>query len=98
VAAPEPLLAVEVVFARPGLCWRWRGQLPTGARVRDAVLASGFVEAHPEVPWQQSVGVFAATVDPDHELEQGDRVEIYRPLVCDPMEARRRRAQAQLRR
>lgn len=98
MASPEPALSIEVVFARPGACWRWRGKLPAGARVRDAVLASGFVEAHPDFPWQQSVGVFGATVDPDSELEHGDRVEIYRPLVCDPMEARRRRAQAQLRR
>lgn len=98
MAQPESMLDVEVVFALPGHCWRWRGQVPEGACVSDAVRVSGFAEAHPDVPWQQSVGVFGAVVDPSSALEQGDRIEIYRPLVCAPMEARRRRAQAQLKR
>lgn len=98
MASPDRSLQVEVVFAQPNHCWRWRGLLPEGARVRDAILASGFAEAHPDTAWQQCVGIFGALAEPDSALEQGDRVEIYRALVCEPMEARRRRAAAQVKR
>jgi hypothetical protein len=38
------------------------------------------------------LGIFSRKVAPDHVLGEGDRVEIYRPLILDPKEARRRRA------
>ena len=41
------------------------------------------------------LGVFGELVEPDHLLEHGDRVELYRPLVRDPKTARRERARAQ---
>jgi len=42
--------------------------------------------AHNEIP----IGVYGVMVDDDYELKAGDRLEIYRPLVQDPMERRRR--------
>ena len=62
--------------------------LPAGATVRDALAASGFeprLEGH-------AFGIFGKRVELDRRLNDGDRVEIYRPLVLDPKEARRRRA------
>jgi putative ubiquitin-RnfH superfamily antitoxin RatB of RatAB toxin-antitoxin module len=59
-------------------------ELPAGATVRDALAASGFEG--------RACGVFGKRVELDHRLNDGDRVEIYRPLALDPKEARRRRA------
>ena len=66
-----------------------------GSTVRDAVLASGLLpefdaERHP-------VGIFGKKKAPDTPLREGDRVEIYRPLLADPKDARRRRAVKQAR-
>ena len=57
--------------------------LPAGATVRDALAASG-LEGH-------ACGIFGKRVTLDRKLAEGDRVEIYRPLVMDPKEARRQR-------
>jgi len=79
-------MKVEVVYARPEGAQVMSLELPAGARLRDAVSASGFnIENH-------AVGIFGKRVALDHPLADGDRVEIYRPLVIDPKEARRRRA------
>ena len=42
----------------------------------------------------ERVGVFGELKSPDYVPREGDRVEIYRPLIMDPKEARRKRAQA----
>jgi putative ubiquitin-RnfH superfamily antitoxin RatB of RatAB toxin-antitoxin module len=43
-------------------------------------------------PGNMAVGIFGRVVKADVVLLAGDRVEIYRPLIADPKEARRRRA------
>jgi len=84
-------MKVEVVYARPEGAQVMSLELPAGARLRDAVLASGFnIENH-------AVGVFGKRVALDHPLADGDRVEIYRSLAVDPKEARRRRASKTIR-
>ena len=62
-------------------------ELPTGATVGDAVDAAGF-DASPF-----AIGVFGEVVDRAHVLQDGDRVDLLRPLLVDPMEARRQRAE-----
>ena len=59
-------------------------ELPAGACVRDALKACGMKG--------DAVGVFGKRVDPAAPLADGDRVEIYRPLLLDPKERRRQRA------
>jgi putative ubiquitin-RnfH superfamily antitoxin RatB of RatAB toxin-antitoxin module len=81
-------MKVEVVYARPEGAQVVSLDLPIGATVRDAVLASGFAMEN------QAVGIFGKRAALDHRLAHGDRVEIYRPLAMDPKEARRRRARA----
>jgi putative ubiquitin-RnfH superfamily antitoxin RatB of RatAB toxin-antitoxin module len=67
--------------------------LPAGAKVRDAVLASGILERHPEIDvGRHKIGIYGKVVGASALLADGDRVEIYRPLLLDPKEARRRRA------
>jgi uncharacterized protein len=82
-------MKVEVVFARPGAAETVSVELPPEATVRDALAASGFQRLK-----DQPMGIFGKRVALDHPLSPGDRVEIYRPLVMDPKEARRRRARA----
>jgi len=38
------------------------------------------------------IGVFGKAIKEDYELQQGDRIELYRPLIADPKEVRRQRA------
>ena len=61
--------------------------------VREAIIQSGVLGRFPEISLEQNkVGIFGELVDLNYELADGDRVEIYRPLSMDPMEARRLRA------
>lgn len=89
----EPLIAVEVVYLDAEQQWFQGVRVAEGSTVMDAVLASG---ATAIVPGGQvdpeRLGIFSRRVSPDQVLRAGDRIEIYRPLLLDPMEARRRRA------
>ena len=61
--------------------------LPEGATVREALAASGFADAaHP------GAAIHGVMATPDTVLNENDRVEVLRPLLIDPKEARRRRA------
>ncbi|AFL72969.1 RnfH family protein [Thiocystis violascens] len=65
-----------------------------GVRVREAIEQSGVLARFPDIDLDSNkVGIFGRQVKLDRLLEDGDRVEIYRPLIADPKEARRRRAQ-----
>jgi putative ubiquitin-RnfH superfamily antitoxin RatB of RatAB toxin-antitoxin module len=92
---PErPKIHVSVVCAAPDRVFLRELQLPEGSNVQDAIEASGFRQAWPEVPVNAgNLGIFARKADFATPLHEGDRVEIYRPLKMDPKEARRKRAQ-----
>ena len=62
-----------------------------GATVADVLHHSGLLVSHPEVQ-NLSVGIFAKQVALNTVVKSGDRIEIYRPLITDPMEKRRQRA------
>jgi len=86
-------VAVEVIYALPGghelVCLR----LPPGSTLGQAVAASGLAQKFPEIdPAANKVGIFGKLAKTDTVLRDGDRVEIYRPLLADPKEVRRRRA------
>lgn len=64
-----------------------------GMTARQAVERSGMVRFFPEIDIQAlDLGIFSNACPPDTVLRDGDRVEIYRPLLCDPKEMRRQRA------
>lgn len=86
-------MRVEVAYARPEAQTLLCVDLPPGVTAGEAVVRSGILERHPEIEWPGApIGVFGRRADPDRLLREGDRVEIYRPLIVDPKEARRRRA------
>jgi hypothetical protein len=91
---PEPAtIRVSVICAAPDRVFLRDLQLPEGANVQEAIEASGFRQAWPEMPvGADRLGIFARKVDFSTLLHEGDRVEIYRPLKLDPKEARRKRA------
>ena len=64
-----------------------------GTTVREAALQSGLGVEFPELDLQQApLGIFGKAVKDETELRDGDRIEVYRPLLIDPKEARRKRA------
>lgn len=86
-------IRVEVVHAQPQRAWRVNLRLPAGSTALQAFDASGLRRKVPELAdAEPDLGVFAQACAPDRVLQDGDRVEVYRPLLIDPMEARRRRA------
>jgi uncharacterized protein len=89
------MLRVTVLYSpAPREVLEWNLDLPEGATVRDAVLASGWRQAAPaqDVP---EVGVWGRRCTPQQVLRDGDRVEVYRPLKVDPKVARRERFRKQ---
>lgn len=86
-------LSVEVTYALPEVQWVLELAVPSDATVADAVQASGLLALAPEIAVGETpVGIFGQKVGWDQPLGEGDRVELYRPLLADPKERRRRRA------
>lgn len=86
-------IAVTVVYALPTGATEISLELPEGSSVADALARSGIAARHPEIDsGKMAIGVYGARVTLDALLADHDRVEIYRPLLADPKERRRRRA------
>ena len=86
-------MRVEVVYALPQRQEMFSVELPAGATLRQAIEASGVLDKYPEIDLAKNkLGVFAKLSKPDTPLRDGDRVEIYRPLIADPKEVRKQRA------
>ena len=86
-------MQVEVVFALPGEATVIPVVINTGSTIADAIRASGIQQLFPEIDIDSCrVGIFSRIKSPDDVVCEGDRIEIYRPLIADPKEARRRRA------
>lgn len=66
-----------------------------GTSVQVAIEQSGILAQFPEIDLEvNQVGIFGKLVPLDQTLEEGDRIEIYRPLIADPKAARKRRGNA----
>ncbi|AJP49419.1 RnfH [Rugosibacter aromaticivorans] len=87
-------LKIEVVYALPERQEVISLQLPSGSTVQQAVEQSGLLTRYPEIDLTltNKLGIFAKLVKPDMLLRDRDRIEIYRPLIADPKEVRKRRA------
>jgi putative ubiquitin-RnfH superfamily antitoxin RatB of RatAB toxin-antitoxin module len=91
--AAERAMVIEVVYCLSDEHHIIEVTVRPGATVRDAVRLSGLAETYPEIDQPTTrVGVYGRVVADDTLLRDGDRVEIYRPLVADPKQSRRRRA------
>lgn len=84
---------VSIAFAAPTHVWRQALELPVGSTVGQAIAASTFSQEFPEfTDHLPAVGVYGERCALDRVLTDNDRVELYRPLVFDPLASRRRRA------
>jgi len=84
---------VQVCYARPE--WQFLRELNVapGTTIRAAIKASGLLDEAPEIDLSTArAGVYGKLKELDALLREHDRVEIYRPLIADPKDARRRRA------
>lgn len=92
-AEPASHLAVCVAYSpRAGEVEEVALELPAGATVQDALAHSGLMQRHAEIDAAAArIGVWGKLRPLEHVLRDRDRVEIYRPLLVDPKEARRLR-------
>ncbi len=91
----KPSITVEVVYALADKQKLLRLRVPYGTTVRQAVEQSGMAVHFPALDLANCpLGIFGKAVAmPDERvLEEGERVEIYRPLIADPKEVRKLRA------
>ena len=87
-------IAVEVVYALPQKQYLQRVTLEEGATVEQAILASGILALRDDIDLAKNkVGIYSRPVKLQDVVQDGDRVEIYRPLIADPKELRRQRAE-----
>lgn len=87
-----PPIDVSVVYAGENDVVRVALVLPDDACLGDALAASGLVERYALGDVTGRTGVYGRLRGNDEPLQQGDRVEIYRPLRADPKVSRRQRA------
>lgn len=86
-------LAVEVAYGGNDRVYLCNVQVHPGATVAYVLAASDLARCHPELDLDRvPVGIHGRKVTRDHVVQAGDRVEVYRSLRIDPMQARRRRA------
>ena len=103
----ERMITVEVAYLDVDHQYRQSVEVAEGSTVLEAIIASGVAKHMPDATWglnpsgskldpsrvdPNRLGIFSKRVSVDHVVESADRIEIYRPLILDPMEARRRRA------
>lgn len=80
---------VEVVYAEPQRQHLVELSVPVGSDVKQVLNQSGLIEQHGLDLSVNRVGIFGRFVELNQLVVDGDRVEVYRPLVADPKEIRR---------
>lgn len=86
-------IRVEVAYARPDEQAIIPVDVPEGTTLEQAIVRSRIQERFPEIQLQTAkVGVFGKIGKLSAIVRSGDRVEIYRPLLADPKEVRKKRA------
>ena len=84
---------VEIVYALPKRQTLIKLQVPEGTTtVEQAIYHSGIMNRFQEIDLNKNwLGIFSKLVERNTVIQQSDRIEIYRPLLVDPKEARRLR-------
>jgi len=94
----RPTIHIEVVLAMPEKQELIKLEMAGSSTIADAIERSGIVDRFENFVLDKAkVGVFGQKAAIQQELHDGDRVEIYRPLIADPKEIRRQRALEQTR-
>lgn len=86
-------IKIEVAYARSDVQKIIALEVQAGTTILEAIQQSGILTDFPEIDLtKQKVGVFSQPRQLTDILYEGDRIEIYRPLLIDPKEARRKRS------
>lgn len=84
---------IEIAYATPELQKIIECEVNSDISPRDAVRQSAIRQYFTDIdPETCDLGVFGKPIAEDYKLVDGDRIEIYRPLIADPKEVRRQRA------
>jgi putative ubiquitin-RnfH superfamily antitoxin RatB of RatAB toxin-antitoxin module len=84
---------VEVIYALPQEQLIFSVSLTQGANAQEAIEASGILQKYSEIDLKKNkLGIYSRLIKLDTVLADGERIEIYRPLIADPKEMRKRRA------
>lgn len=90
----DDMLNIEVVYALPEKQTLLNLKVESGCSVEEGIRQSGVLKQHTDIDLTRNkVGVWYRTCKLSEPLREGDRIEIYRPLIADPKEIRRRRAE-----
>lgn len=90
--AQRETIEVEIVYALPERQVLMKVQVPVGTTVEQAIYHSSIMNQFVEIDLNKNrIGIFSRFVERGTVLQQRDRIEIYRPLLIDPKEARRLR-------
>lgn len=86
----EQSIKIEIVYALPQYLFFKQVIAPSNITVEHAITLSEFHKLFPDIDWvSQKIGIFGKLTTLDAVLQDNDRVEIYRPLRCDPKDNRR---------
>ena len=92
--AEDNKIRVEVAYAKVDEQVIIPLDVDAGTTLEQAIQLSGIQEQYPEIDLAKNkTGIFGKIAKADTELREKDRVEIYRPLIADPKESRRKRAE-----
>ena len=84
-------MQIGVAYAEAGQQIWLNIEVPDEFTVKEAILKSGILKSFPNIDLDaQKVGIFGRLVKLDAGLRAGDRIEIYRPISCDPQTVPRR--------
>ncbi len=85
---------IEVVYALPHDQTLLKLQMPQHSTVAEAIKLSGVMERNPDIDLDKNkLGIYGKLTRADAVLRDRDRIEVYRPLLADPKEVRRKRAE-----
>ena len=90
-------MKVQVAYVTSTTEFLCEVEVPEHVGIQEAIRQSNVLNEYPEISLTvNNVGIYGEIVKLDHELNEGDRIEIYQALKMDPMEARRLRAKNQI--
>ncbi len=85
---------IEMVYALPHEQILLKLQMPQNTTVAEAIKLSGIMEKYPGIDLEKNkLGIYGKLTKADAVLRDKDRIEVYRPLLADPKEVRRKRAE-----
>ena len=89
-------IKIQIAYAFPDHHYLKSFSVDEGTMVQTAILHSGILQQFTEIDLRENkVGIFSRPAKLNDVLKEGDRIEIYRPLLADPKEIRRKRAAEQ---